>query len=143
MPRLPAKLSLRRLDELREHEEIIPEHLEELYQEILLDGILKKPIVLDAATSIILDGHHRYNSLRRMSCVIIPTYEIKYDSPDIVVLSWREGNKVTKEIVIHAGLTGSKLQAKTSRHMLKLPDGTLTHVSEIEEDINIPLSRLK
>ena len=47
--------------------------------------------------------------------------------------AWREGETVTKDMVINAGLSGNLLRIKTSRHT----------VPDRPEDINIPLELLK
>ncbi len=47
--------------------------------------------------------------------------------------AWREGENVTKDTVIQAGLSGNLLPIKTSRHT----------VPDRPEDINIPLTLLK
>jgi len=79
------KICLIDLEELREHEEIRPEYLEELKCEILSDGILKMPIAVDRSTYIILDGHHRLHALRRIGCKRIPVVLVDYQSPEIEV----------------------------------------------------------
>ena len=55
---LPYHVCLVDLVALKEHEQIRPEYLEQLKDEILSDGILKMPIAVDKTTYIILDGHH-------------------------------------------------------------------------------------
>jgi hypothetical protein len=125
------------LDELREHEGIEPVHLEKLKNQILKDGILKKPIVVDRSTKIILDGHFRFNALKQLGCSKIPVFFVDYSSPRILVEGWRDGEAVTKKDVIRAGLTGKKLPPKTSKHMLRL------HISEIAKKVNIRLAELE
>lgn len=120
------------LEKLKEHEEISLDHLIELKQEIEKDGFLRNPIIVDKNTNIILDGHHRFNSLKRLNCTRIAAYLVNYKSPEIKVQSWRRGVKVTKKDVIKAGLTGKKLGVRTSRHII--PDRPL--------NLNIPLKDL-
>jgi hypothetical protein len=106
------------MNKLREHEEISLEHLRQLKQEIERDGFLKNPIIVDKNTNIILDGHHRFNSLKLLNCTKILAFFVDYSSPGIKVRNWREGEKVMKNDVIKAGLTGRKLSSKTSRHII-------------------------
>ena len=131
-----------RIEELREHEEIRPNYLEELKNEILSDGILKMPIAVDRDTYIILDGHHRLHALKRIGCKKIPVILVDYQSAEIEVIPWREGEKVTKEMIIDTALTGKRMRPKTSRHMI-LVEGQLKHISCIETLINVPLDELK
>ncbi|MGQ9510193.1 MAG: ParB N-terminal domain-containing protein [Thermodesulfobacteriota bacterium] len=130
------------LEELKEHEEIRPEYLESLKNEILSDGILKMPICIDQKTFIILDGHHRLHALKRLGCRRIPCVLVDYQSPEIVVIPWREGERITKEEIIEVALQGRKMPPKTSKHMIRV-GGEWKHISVIEETINVPLKELK
>ncbi len=131
-----------RIEELREHEEIRPDYLEELKNEILSDGILKMPIAVDRSTYIILDGHHRLHALKKIGCKKIPVILVDYQSPEIEVIPWREGEKITKEMIIDTALTGKRMAPKTSKHMIRVM-GELEHISILETVINIPLDELR
>lgn len=118
---------------LKEHEMITHSLLEELMNDLKKTGILKKPIIVDLHTKIILDGHHRYRALLLLGAKIIPAFMVDYKSSKVTVSSWRPGVQVTKNMVIRAGLTGRKLPPKTSRHILvgvKVPE------------INYPIKKL-
>jgi hypothetical protein len=131
-----------RIEELREHEEIRPDYLEELKNEILSDGMLKMPIAVDRSTYIILDGHHRLHALKKIGCKKIPAILVDYQSPEIEAIPWREGEKITKEMIIDTALTGKRMAPKTSKHMIRV-EGELKHISILETVINIPLDELK
>jgi uncharacterized protein (DUF1015 family) len=130
------------IEELREHEEIRPDYLEALKNEILLDGILKMPICIDKNTCIILDGHHRLQALKRLGYKKIPCVLVDYQSPEIKVIAWREGETMTKEKIIDTALSGKRMPSKTSRHMILL-NGEWKHISAIQMIIDIPLEELK
>ena len=130
------------IEELKEHEEIRPDYLEELKNEILSDGILKMPIAVDEKTYIILDGHHRLHALKKIGCKRIPVILFDYQSPEIEVLPHREGESVNKEMIIQTALAGRRMPPKTSKHMI-LIEGELKHISILETVINIPLEKLK
>ena len=140
--KIPKDICLVNLEKLKEHEEIRPEYLEELKNEILCDGILKMPIAVDKKTYIILDGHHRLHALKRIGCKKIPVILFDYQSPEIEVIPHREGETVTKEMVIQTALEGKRMAPKTSKHMIKV-EGELKHISILEVVINIPLEELK
>lgn len=143
-------MSLKKMDDivfidieaLREHEEIRPDYLEELKNEIISDGILKMPIAVDKNTYIILDGHHRLHALKKIGCKKIPVILVDYQSREVQVVTWREGENITKEIIIHTALTGRRMPPKTSKHMIMV-NGELQHISILETVINIPLEKLK
>ena len=138
----PDSIYLVDLEELKEHEEIRPDYLEELKNEILSDGILKMPIAVDKKTYIILDGHHRLHALKKIGCKRIPVILFDYQSPEIEVLPHREGERVNKEMIIQIALAGRRMPPKTSKHMI-LIEGELKHISILETVINIPLEKLK
>jgi len=106
------------LNKLKEHEEINPTHLVQIQKWIERDGLLKNPIIVDKKTKIILDGHHRYNSLKNLNCSKIVVYFVDYSSSEIKVKSWKKRKIVTKRDVIKAGLSENKLPPKTSRHII-------------------------
>ena len=120
------------MKKLKEHEEVSLEHLIQLKREIERDGYLKNPIIVDKNTNIILDGHHRFNSLKQLNCTKILAYFVDYNLPEIKVENWRNGEKIMKKDVIKAGLTEEKLPVKTSRHII--PNRPL--------NLNIPLKYL-
>jgi hypothetical protein len=122
------------------HEEVNSEYLDELLKEIVFDGMLKLAIAVDRNTNIILDGNHRYNVLCRLGVRKIPAVLVDYRSACITAKGWN-GQKITKDIVIQAGLSGNKLPPKTSKHMVRV-DGGLTHISAFERIVNYPLKDL-
>lgn len=128
------KVELLPLSILRGHEAVNYEHLYRLLREIVQDGVLKKPILVDVNTLIILDGHHRHAALQILGAEYIPAFLVDYNSERVRVGSWREDWRVTKELVLKAGITGDKLPYKTSRHFL---------VGLEVPEVNIPLSKLK
>lgn len=130
------------IGKLKEHEEINKNRLEQLKNEIISDEILKNPIVVDKKTNVILDGHHRFNALKELDYEKIPVIFVDYQSPKIQVRAWRNGEKITKDLVISTALAGERLPPKTSKHMI-VANGSLEHISKIEEKINIPLEELK
>jgi ParB-like chromosome segregation protein Spo0J len=129
------------LKELKEHEEVEPIYLQKIKKQIQKDGILKRPIVVDKNTKIIIDGHFRFNALKQLGYSKVPVFFIDYNSTDITVAAWRDGEIVTKEDVIKAGLNGKKLPPKTSKHMLIITNQKI-RISKIEKKIDIPLNKL-
>ena len=103
---------------LKPHEKIRQGHLEKLMDQIKKDGCVKNPIIVDKNTMIILDGHHRFNSLKIMGIKLIPVCLIDYRDEAVTVGAWRKGEKVTKDEVVAAGLSGKLLNPKTSHHMI-------------------------
>ncbi len=98
------------------HEQIIEDHLQELLETIWRDGVLRQPVIVDRASMVILDGHHRVSVMRRLSCPLIPAYLVDYSDPSIVVHARRADIPVDKESVVRTGLGGIPYPPLTSRH---------------------------
>ena len=128
-----ARLAIVPIDKLKPHEKIDERHLECLMDIIVRDGVLIKPLLVDAKTMIILDGHHRYEILKRLGKKYVPVLLVDYDSDIVDVGSWRKDWTVSKELVRKAGLSGKLLPPKTSRHILKIK----------LPNVNMPLEKLE
>lgn len=76
-----------RVNELVPHEDIL---LNVVRQSALTIKRTKKilPIIVDTDTNLILDGHHRFYSMKILEMKRIPVYYVKYSSDDIKVNSW-------------------------------------------------------
>lgn len=122
------------VDDLHPHEEVDPERVEELAETIDGDGFIAEPIVVDADEHVILDGHHRYQALRRLGCARIPAYIVDYDDPGIRVTLWdgAAADEVSKAEVIRRGREGDPFPPKTTRHLFE---------PELERS-RVPLSKL-
>jgi hypothetical protein len=106
------------LELLHPHEEVNPIRLSELEREILSTGLIRRPILVESETLVILDGHHRVRILKRLGKRLVPALLISYEDLCVRVESWRSDWVVTKDLVLRAGLTGQLLPYKTSRHIL-------------------------
>ncbi|MEM1550822.1 MAG: ParB N-terminal domain-containing protein, partial [Candidatus Bathyarchaeia archaeon] len=106
------------------------------------DGVLKKPIVVDETTKVIIDGHHRVEALRLLGCKRVPACCVDYTCNEIGLKSNPEDLKITKDKVIEAALRNSPFKPKTTWHYIKLGDG-IKHISCIQRRIDMPLNSLK
>ena len=94
-----------RIEELKPHEEVIEALVAKLTREIREDGIVRDPLIVDQKDDVILDGMHRFNSLKRLECRFAPCCLLDYMNPQITVGSWFrvftvEGtNSVAQEIL--------------------------------------------
>lgn len=140
---LPTKdIKLVQLNDLKQHEEVDPNHLRELKEEIESDNTLKFAIIVDKNTNVILDGEHRFNALKELGCKTIPVVYVDYNSPDIEIHSWKNNPNITKKDIVLAGTNGSRLPPKTSKHMIRIGDALL-HISVLEKRVDIPLKELR
>ncbi|MCL7383445.1 MAG: transcriptional regulator [Thaumarchaeota archaeon] len=130
---IPWRIYIIPIELLKPHEEVCRDYLLKLYDEIVGDKVLKKPLLVEDRYYIVLDGHHRYAVLKMLGARVAPVFLVDYSSSLVEVYSWREDWNVTKEMVINAGLTESKLPYKTSRHILR---------DLVIPEVNIPLEKL-
>jgi len=116
---------LRLLDpqELHAHEEVEEERVERLVSRIHARGVFFPPLLVDEATGVILDGHHRFEASKRLGFARIPCYCVDYLNDDNVRLeSWGDDVVFTKQDVIDMGLSDSLFPLKTTRHIYDLPE---------------------
>ncbi len=106
------------LDALRPHEEVDEQHLQELMKQVVSEGVLRYPVVVDMKTMTILNGHHRVEILKQLGKKYIPALLVDYDNDCIQVMSWRPEWIVTKEFIRKVALAGMRLPPRTSRHIL-------------------------
>jgi hypothetical protein len=131
------------ISSLKSHEEVDPKHLTALLEQIMSDGCLKRSIAVDKSTSVVLDGEHRLQSLRRLNCRIVPVVLVDYMSEDVLLFSRRKDFIfLTKSDVIGAALSRRLLPPKTTKHMIN-SNGKLKHISSIEKLVNMPLTTLQ
>jgi len=74
-------------DFLKPHEEHIGERVKEVRDSILKKRILRKPLIADERTGVILDGTHRYQALREIGVSRIPVVYVDYLSEEEIRLS--------------------------------------------------------
>lgn len=86
--KIPILLVLRRIQELKPHEETVPADLRGMANTLKRDPILRHPVVADAATGAVLDGNHRLAALSELGCYTIPTALIDYKNPLVKVDRW-------------------------------------------------------
>jgi len=85
---LTFQIKLVELGKLRIHEEIIPELLDSMVDEIKSNGMLRHPIIADMNTLVVLDGMHRVAALKKIKCRYVPACLVDYDSPKVKVGCW-------------------------------------------------------
>jgi len=111
------------LRKLRGHEQIRPQLLAELREQIRADGFLRRPILVADRDFVILDGHHRAEAVRSLGCRRISVYLVDYASDVVVLGTWPDAavKVVSKEEVIRRAGNGEPFPPKTTRHSLRVP----------------------
>lgn len=76
------------------------------------------PVVIDAGSWTILDGHHRHAAYRQLGHRRVPCLLVDYDSPLIRLEPRRTDLIVSKRDVVRRAQRGRLLPPKTTRHVL-------------------------
>lgn len=102
------------------HEKVDEARVRTLMCRIVRDKMLKKPVVVDRATRMVIDGHHRCHVFLRLGIPTIPCYLVDYFDEKITVTFRRPDikNKLLKEIVLQKVANGVVFPYKTTRHRL-------------------------
>jgi L-serine kinase (ADP) len=113
---------LRPLMDIKPHEQVRPDHVLHIMRSIQKDQAVKRPLIVARTCQTLLDGHHRYDALRKLGARYAPCVEVDYDDPDeIEVTAWRDDESITPRSVRDAAARGEMMPPKTSRHLLKSP----------------------
>ena len=106
------------LDELKPHEEVMDSVVGSLANEVLNEGQLRDPLVVDQEDYVILDGMHRFSSLKLLKCRFVPCCLVDYDSTEIKVGSWwrlfivDEADALAERLLADASTNYSKRQVE-------------------------------
>jgi len=137
-----TRICLVDISSLKAHERTDSFRLKALKDEIWSDGFLKRPIVVDEKTNVIIDGHHRVEALRLLGCVKIPVCYVDYMCDKIGLKAMVKNIEITKDKVIEAALNNNLFDPKSTWHYVKLSNN-IKHISYIQRRIDIPLESLK
>jgi len=106
---------------LRPHEEFDRDHARKLSNEIANTGFWSSPIVCDAESQIIMDGHHRFASAQLLGLKYIPCFCIPYDKKYVSVETWRESEKITVQDILTCVKENRLMPQKSTKHLLTIP----------------------
>jgi hypothetical protein len=138
-----ARFALVPINDLKTHEAAEPDRVRRVMRQMKSTGVVKKAIIVDSKSMVVLDGVHRLSALQMLGCVRVPAWLIDYSDEGVVVLSKDRKTRIPKDVVIQAAIFGPKLPPKTTRHMVKGKDGALVHISKLEGDVSVPLATLR
>ena len=103
--------------ELIWHERVRLRHAAYILLKMIFLRRFDAPILIDAKTKTILDGHHRCYAANRLRLKNVPCYPINYlEDQSIKVYSRRVDIFVDKKEVLRVALSGNIFPHKTTRH---------------------------
>ncbi len=82
------KIDIARINDLYIHEEIVPKILSRVKNSMRTFGYQNDPIMIDEKTGVILDGMHRYASLKSLGYDYILVAKVDYKDPHILIKNW-------------------------------------------------------
>lgn len=130
-----AEIDLLPIDQLKAHEETIPERTKKIKDEIEQSGQLESALWVEKKSKVILNGHHRLAALKLLGCEFVPCILLDYSSPEIKV-GICPGSSVTaidKSLVLQAALGEKLFPPRSSLHVLRFDP----------PDFSVPLEMLR
>lgn len=113
-----AEFSLLPLSVLKGHERIDESTLLDLIAQLRRSQVLSEPIWVTRGSSVILNGHHRVEALRRLGADRVAAWVLDYESELIHVERWHAGPPIAKREVVRRAEEGRPFPPKTTRHRL-------------------------
>ena len=108
--------------ELIAHEKVKIRHALYILLKMIFSGRFKVPLLIDAETKTILDGHHRCYAANRLGLKHIPCYLVNYlKDQSIKVHARRSDTPVDKKKVIEMSLSPKVFPHKTTKHEYEIP----------------------
>jgi len=134
-PSIRLEIKLEEVEKLHIHEEVIPDILHKLTEEIRADGYVKHPVIVDSKTLVVLDGMHRLAAIENLGCRFIPVCLVDYDNPRILVGCWcrvvNHSSDFEKLVgaVREIGFTVEECQRETARKLVSERKAAISIIS--------------
>ena len=110
-------LNLVKRENLYPHENTISSKVDLLvkYLESFNESVIISSIIYCSKNMVIIDGHHRFETLKKLGYKVIPATAIDYFSKKIKT---NHTEIISKEKIINSGLTKNFLKPKTTNHLV-------------------------
>ncbi|HTT45151.1 MAG TPA: ParB N-terminal domain-containing protein [Thermoplasmata archaeon] len=105
---------------LKGHERIDEGNLADLILHLRRSQVLSDPIWVARGSSVILNGHHRVEALRRLGADRVAAWVLDYESDLIHLERWHSGPPIAKSEVVRRAEERRPFPPKTTRHRLLL-----------------------
>lgn len=105
---------------LIDHEQVDRARLGQVRKQLLAQKEIRRPVMVDKASNVVLDGHHRVQALREIGVKRVPVVYVRYQDEGIRVYLRRKElfMKIIKEYVIGMARSGRVFPSKTTRHLI-------------------------
>lgn len=102
------------------HERVNRARLRKMREILSVDGTVKRPVIVDRTSQMILDGHHRVQALRDLGASRVPVAYVRYQDQRVRVYLRRKNllMKLIKQFVLEAAKSRTLFPSKTTRHVI-------------------------
>ncbi len=134
--KIRLEIRLEEIERLHIHEEVLPDTLHVLTDEIRSEKYLKHPVIVDSKTLVVLDGMHRLAATKNLGCRFIPVCLVDYQNPHITVSCWyrvvnhSSGFASLVELVRESGFAVEKCQREEAHELVDERKATISIVSK-------------
>lgn len=128
----PTRVELIEVDRLIATEDHGPQRVLWLCQKIVQEGFWTAPIKVEQTEFLVMDGHHRFATAKRLKLKRVPVQFYHYD--EVGLYSLRDDIDVSVDIIFNNFAHGKILPYKTAKH--RFPDAGIP----VEA---VPLDRLR
>lgn len=106
---------------LIQHEQIDRARLDEVRNQLRIQGVVRRPVIVDEESNVILDGHHRVQVLRELGAKHVPVVYVRYSDETVRVYLRRKDilMKLLKRYVVEKAISHELFPSKTTRHLIR------------------------
>jgi len=115
---MPTQIVTVKIQELLPHEHYRPFRAKQLAGEIHKDGKLRRPLLADRKTYVLLDGHHRLAALKRLGCKKARVLLVDYQSKAVRLYPRKKNLSINKRQVVSCALRHRLYPVKSTRHLV-------------------------
>ncbi len=85
------------------------------------EGVVRRPVIVDRRSHVILDGHHRVRALRELGAKRVPVCYVQYQSAVVRVYLRKKEllMRLLKQAVLEMARSGRLFPSKTTRHLIQ------------------------
>ncbi len=117
---MKTHITLVNIRKLIAHERVDAARLRSVRANIRAKQVIRRPVIVDRASHVILDGHHRVRVLWEMGAKRVPVLYVRYKDAKICVQLRRKDmlSAILKRYVLDMAVNGKLFPSKTTRHIL-------------------------
>ena len=141
MDKLFSDLTFLNIDILLPHETHFPQKAEQILNRLEREKLYQlSPILIDKDSKVIIDGHHRFEALKKYGAKEIPCILCNYSDPRIIVFEREIGGKnIDKQEIISNAKKHNLYPQKFTCHAVQNKEGEFIHISKVINHVSLKL----